>query len=596
MAEHTETGEKNTVQAESHDPCGVIRQYEKSDFFIWKHLCKEVCAGATLIVEPETEAYFVCNRTVLCVFESGTYVLSAQAYPAFFQGGSALECAVYFVHLDQSIPLICNIRLSEMGWDPAMYPGMPEHVLCWCTVQIRDSGKLMRNLIGDCAADSEKMQSNAWILDLFQYHMDHMIAYAVGSVFEETWSHSSYPGNQKRQVRDKIGHMLDAYGIQLVELTNLHLSAGKPDTEQHYYDSYEPEMAYSETVYTAEEPHVKPKNNRDWHENEEASPAPAKKRGFGFGGAISAGFSFGETVIGGVVDLFQNSLRKKTAASVENKTIQHEIQEDMPPKKTVEIQKVRISAIAPKKFIKGDYSCVNIILYEDAFRDLVDALKTEDDLEKIATADVPDNARIRVYLSSPDVEIPDNDQEAQWYGEYLPFSFGVFLPVDYHKPSIWFRARVYINGVLASNLSFQASCVSKLEQKLEVIRQDVLSAFVSYASEERDEVLRMVQGMRKARSDMEIFMDVEGLRSGDDWEKRLYCEIDRRDILYLCWSRAAKKSQWVDREWRYALKQKGEEGVDPLPLEPAEVCPPPEELDKKHFNDALIYLKKNRNW
>ena len=265
-------------------------------------------------------------------------------------------------------------------------------------------------------------------------------------------------------------------------------------------------------------------------------------------------------------------------------------------RRKTEIQKIQISAIAPKKFRKGDYSMIHVVLYEEAFRKVVDALKSENDQEATAVAKVPEDARIRACLSSPDVEIQDNDQEAQWYGEHLTFGFGVFMPVDYQKPSIWFHARIYINGVLASNLSFMASCVSATEQKPEIQRKDVLSAFVSYASEERDEVIRLIQGMRKARSELKVFMDVEGLRSGENWQEQLYREIDNRDVLFLCWSRAARDSEWVDREWRYALKQKGDMGVDPLPLEPAEVCPPPKELDRKHFNDALNYMKKNRNW
>lgn len=265
-------------------------------------------------------------------------------------------------------------------------------------------------------------------------------------------------------------------------------------------------------------------------------------------------------------------------------------------RRKTEIQKIQISAIAPKKFRKGDYSMIHVVLYEEAFRNVVETLKSESDQEVTAVAKVPEDARIRVCLSSPDVEIRDNDQEGQWYGEHLEFGFGVFLPVDYHKPSIYFHARVYINGIIASNLNFTATCVSMLEQKLTVKRQDVLSAFVSYASQDRDEVLRIVQGMRKARQDMHIFTDIEGLRSGENWQMRLYHEIDIRDVLFLCWSRSARDSEWVDREWRYALKQKGDMGVDPLPLEPAEVCPPPKELEGKHFNDMLNYVRKNRNW
>ena len=47
---------------------------------------------------------------------------------------------------------------------------------------------------------------------------------------------------------------------------------------------------------------------------------------------------------------------------------------------------------------------------------------------------------------------------------------------------------------------------------------------------------------------------------------------------------------WVDREWRYAYAKKGADGIDPIPLESAQKCPPPKELEKKHFNENLLFV------
>ena len=69
-------------------------------------------------------------------------------------------------------------------------------------------------------------------------------------------------------------------------------------------------------------------------------------------------------------------------------------------------------------------------------------------------------------------------------------------------------------------------------------------------------------------------------------------EIDERDVLYLCWSNNAMQSEWVDKEWRYAYATKGVECIEPIPLDPPEKCPPPIELQKKHFNDRLLYIIK----
>lgn len=258
------------------------------------------------------------------------------------------------------------------------------------------------------------------------------------------------------------------------------------------------------------------------------------------------------------------------------------------------IDRVEFSAVAPKILLKGDYSILHLMMYEVAFRKEVDALLKEADVSmqetKSGVMQVQREKTVRVVLSSPDAEVLDDEDSRVWQGGYLDFSFSVQIPETYSKRQVLFRAQVYIDGVLATRLTFTAECVSPLQQKLDVLREDVLSAFISYASEDRAWVLTAVEGMKKARSDLDVFVDVEKLRSGEDWRKRLYAEIDRRDILYLFWSCAASRSLWVDREWRYAKDTKGIDAVEPVPLDPPSVCPPPKELEDKHFNESALYI------
>ena len=199
-------------------------------------------------------------------------------------------------------------------------------------------------------------------------------------------------------------------------------------------------------------------------------------------------------------------------------------------------------------------------------------------------------AKITVMISSPDLEIEDNTESQIWQGGYLNFSFAVEVPEQYGKRQILFVACVYINDIILTRLKFVAKCTSPIEQKIEMSREDILSAFVSYASQDRNRVAMIIQGMKKARPDMDIFFDVDSLRSGDDWEKVLWREIDKRDVLFLCWSKDARESKWVDAEWRYALKNKGADSIEPVPIDPPGSCPPPDELNRKHFNDKLLYI------
>lgn len=263
-------------------------------------------------------------------------------------------------------------------------------------------------------------------------------------------------------------------------------------------------------------------------------------------------------------------------------------------KPAVTLDKVQFSAIAPKTFVKGDYLVIEIMMYEETFRHIVqEAIANADDPVKETKSGVltaEREAKITVMLSSPDIDIEDNIESQIWQGDYLNFSFAVEVPEQYTKRQILFVASVYINDIIATRLKFVAKCKTLVEQKIEVTREDVLSAFVSYVSQDRNRVAMIIQGMKKARPDMDIFFDVDSLRSGDDWEKSLWREIDKRDVLFLCWSKYARDSKWVDAEWRYALKNKGADSIESVPIDPPGSCPPPDELSRKHFNDKLLYI------
>ena len=45
----------------------------------------------------------------------------------------------------------------------------------------------------------------------------------------------------------------------------------------------------------------------------------------------------------------------------------------------MEISRVQFSAVAPKTLVKGDYSIINIVMYEEHFRHVVDELIREAD-------------------------------------------------------------------------------------------------------------------------------------------------------------------------------------------------------------------------
>lgn len=259
-----------------------------------------------------------------------------------------------------------------------------------------------------------------------------------------------------------------------------------------------------------------------------------------------------------------------------------------------QVDSVQFSAVAPQEVNPGKYVPIHVVMYEDGFRkavdDIVAAHGGDAKESRSGYRDVERNSRVKVILSSPDVAVEEDMQEQIWNGKYLNFEFAAKVPGDFSQEQILFAASVYVNDVITTKLKLILDCQGKPKRNITVTRSDILSAFVSYASQDRNRVAAIVQGMKRARPDMDIFFDIESLRSGQNWEDALKTEIANRDVLFLCWSRSARASKWVDMEWRYAYACKGEAGIEPIPIDTPDICPPPVELQEKHFGDKMLYI------
>jgi len=206
--------------------------------------------------------------------------------------------------------------------------------------------------------------------------------------------------------------------------------------------------------------------------------------------------------------------------------------------------------------------------------------------------------RISAYLAIPNFFIPDCQNSISWVGEVSKATFPVKVPEGLKHGEYFGNVTFYVEGLLIAKLYF-AIKVTSYESDIEKIMtraMRVRSAFASYASEDRDQVLERIQGMKKLRPDLDLFIDVVTLRSGEYWKGRLLDEISRRDIFYLFWSSAASRSSFVDWEWRTALDKRGMDFIDPVPLDSPDKVPPPKELaDQLHFNDWILAFKRTKN-
>ncbi len=150
--------------------------------------------------------------------------------------------------------------------------------------------------------------------------------------------------------------------------------------------------------------------------------------------------------------------------------------------------------------------------------------------------------------------------------------------------------RVFSGPVLIGELTFRIPVRAPPPAPQDSVREAVRpfrQIFASYSHLDT-EVVQAVARYVGATGDR-YFIDVQNLRSGERWERRLEELIDEADVFQLFWSRNAMRSRFVRQELEYALRPGRDYFVrpvyweEPLPTDEAEGLPPAEVL-ALHFS------------
>jgi len=206
-------------------------------------------------------------------------------------------------------------------------------------------------------------------------------------------------------------------------------------------------------------------------------------------------------------------------------------------------------------------------------------------------------AMISIALEIEDMSMDSPVETIIWRGH---LGRATFLVSDPNRASLGpkrGKAKVFVKGLEIARVHFVIEVVESSPAKAQRLQARIRrykKGFASYASSDRDEVLRCIQGIQKIAPEMEVFLDVLSLRSGQNWQDELWKVIPKNDVFYLFWSVHAAASEWVDKEWRCAFKTRGPEFIDPVPLCPPHEAPPPSELANKHFNDWTLAFRRRR--
>jgi hypothetical protein len=199
-------------------------------------------------------------------------------------------------------------------------------------------------------------------------------------------------------------------------------------------------------------------------------------------------------------------------------------------------------------------------------------------------------AKLSVSVTVDGIEVEPAHKSVSWKGQIGTASFVLAVPPNADLAACKGVASIRADGIEFARMHFVLA-IRNAAGKLGPVASEVSrhrTAFASYATEDRAQVMARVQGIVKIAPDLHVFLDVLSLRAGDYWAQQIESRIPSSDIFYLFWSRHALASKYVEQEWRCALERKGLDFIDPVPLDPPEFAPPPLELAAKHFNDPLL--------
>jgi hypothetical protein len=267
---------------------------------------------------------------------------------------------------------------------------------------------------------------------------------------------------------------------------------------------------------------------------------------------------------------------------------------------------VDCTVFAPRSVALGEQALIQVFVHTPEQAEKIDVAVEKADPEArprgatTLSTEIARNSRLTFTLEIPRLVIDEPVKEIIWRGREVSVQFSVTAPDS--LAATFGRARQQVSTVATISVSQDGVVIGQIQFALpiektmewtdypqvtgEAIRYQ--TAFISYASENRPEVLQRVQMLPLVG--ISYFQDLLSLDPGQRWAQQLYHHIDSSDVFFLFWSTPAKQSKWVTKEWRYGLKQKGLDFIKPVMIEGPPPVPPPKALAKLHFNDWLLYV------
>jgi hypothetical protein len=256
-------------------------------------------------------------------------------------------------------------------------------------------------------------------------------------------------------------------------------------------------------------------------------------------------------------------------------------------------KQTRLSLFAPSQLARGENMLVQIYLHFDNFTEQVNSKAfMRDENTKLRANDFLDTSlkygdNIEVKLIVPKgIEIDEPIQKFVWQNDLKPIDFAVSIPLLHQLGDMIGTIIVSKDLLPICSVKFITKIVLQTEEK--VSNAKTYSAFykkvfVSYSSADREEVIKIAAGFKALHID--FFLDKLYLDGGDKYKEKIFKYIDKADLFLLCWSENAERSEWVKKEYSYALERINRPDMT-LSIYPIIIKPkanPPRELNDYHF-------------
>lgn len=245
-----------------------------------------------------------------------------------------------------------------------------------------------------------------------------------------------------------------------------------------------------------------------------------------------------------------------------------------------ESNQVNFRLYSPPKAFPGLRTSLYTYAYMADFLSEVEADVQKFESELGGEIPSPKNAKQTpsIKLGAPITIVPESDEldfepsslTKVWHGDWTRFGFEFRPNETLIDETVFVRLSVQIAGVEIAHIKCaieieDASTLQTEDEKLDdnpLAQQKFASKtttayqriFISYSR--RDTPIARAYKLAQIALGNDVFLDVDNLRAGENWQAALAKAIDAADIFQLFWSDQSSSSKYCQYEWEYALKHK----------------------------------------